>query len=452
MKVLLEKIDELLINRLGYNPVIKKVFFSKDSVNQKGAEGEETHVHKMKISPYIHAKLTRLKYLRRRARTKDMTLVNMQTVEIDRTYVNMSYYWYQARRQLRIMVEQIDALTHYKEIIIKFDNIQTESELRGLLNDMNTETKEFIEKMKPYLKYIASHILLQPESKVRNVANAREFKILMDGSIFNLEFANTRFVLASLKDIPIEVLNNIQKNQQVDIKFLLRSNKLVDIQQFEKIFSNKINLDDILNDKKDDPKTSSGKKSKDSVSVSPFALAKYEVTQQQWQQVMGYNNSENKNCMDCPVENISWYEVDDFIRILNETSDTKFRLPTNAEWDYAVRLDIREYIDKRGGPKYGDNVAWNENNAQRKTHSVGTRIPHRSGTYDLMGNVAEWCADWYDLEYLKSNKNLVDPVGPPMGTKKVVRGGTYANKDFVELYSRDPKEKQKYIGFRLVQY
>ena len=167
---------------------------------------------------------------------------------------------------------------------------------------------------------------------------------------------------------------------------------------------------------------------------------------------MGYNNSENKNCSDCPVENVSWNEVDDFIRILNETSEAKFRLPTNAEWDYAVRLDNREYINKRGGPKYGDNVAWNENNAQRKTHTVGTRIPHRSGAYDLMGNVAEWCADWYDLQYLKSNKNNVDPTGPSMGTQKIVRGGTFANKDFVELISRDPAEKQKYIGFRLVQY
>lgn len=204
--------------------------------------------------------------------------------------------------------------------------------------------------------------------------------------------------------------------------------------------------------KKDDPKTSSGKKSKDSVMVAPFSLGRFEVTQLQWQQVMGYNHSENKNCSDCPVENVSWHEIEDFIRILNETSDVKFRLPTNAEWDYAVRQDIREYIDKRGGPKYGDNVAWNENNAQRKTHSVGTRIPHRSGAYDLMGNVAEWCADWYDLEYLKSNKNLVNPSGPPTGTRKIVRGGTYANKDFVALHDLDPKEKEKYIGFRLVQY
>jgi len=204
--------------------------------------------------------------------------------------------------------------------------------------------------------------------------------------------------------------------------------------------------------KKDDPKSGASKKSKDSVSVGPFLLGKYEVTQQQWQQVMGYNNSENKNCNDCPVENVSWNEIAEFLKIINENSAVRFRLPTNAEWDYAVRFDIREYIDKRGGPRYGDNVAWNENNAQRKTHSVGTRIPHRSGAYDLMGNVAEWCADWYDPEYLRSNKYLDHPAGAPSGTTKIVRGGTFANKDFIELGHRDPKEKQKTIGFRLVQY
>jgi formylglycine-generating enzyme required for sulfatase activity len=167
---------------------------------------------------------------------------------------------------------------------------------------------------------------------------------------------------------------------------------------------------------------------------------------------MGYNNSENKNCNDCPVENVSWNEVNKFIETLNESSEVKFRLPTSAEWDYVVRMDVREYIDKRGGPRYGDNVAWNENNSERKTHSVGTRIPHRSGAYDLMGNVAEWCSDWYDAEYLKSNKNAVNPTGPATGTTKIVRGGTYANNDFIELQHRDPKEKAKNIGFRLVQY
>jgi len=199
-------------------------------------------------------------------------------------------------------------------------------------------------------------------------------------------------------------------------------------------------------------KAGSGKKSKDSLTINPFLLGKFEVTQQQWQQVMGYNNSINKNCNDCPVENVSWNEIAEFLRILNENADVKFRLPTDAEWEYTVRLDIREYIDKRGGSRYGDNVAWNDNNAQRKTHSVGTRIPHRSGTYDLMGNVAEWCSDWYDPEYLKNNKKPVNPAVPPKGAKKIVRGGTYSNKDFIDTKYISPNEKLGTVGFRLVQY
>jgi sulfatase-modifying factor enzyme 1 len=204
--------------------------------------------------------------------------------------------------------------------------------------------------------------------------------------------------------------------------------------------------------RKDYLKSGGSKKSKDSVAVNGFHLGRYEITQQQWQLVMGYNNSENKNCNDCPVENVSWNEVAEFIRRLNENGQAKFRLPTNAEWDYAVRMDIREYIDKRGGPRYGDNVAWNENNAQRKTHSVGTRIPHRSGAYDLMGNVAEWCSDWYDEGYLKSNSIPDNPKGPASGKTKIVRGGTILNKDFVKINHLDPDDKQKTVGFRLVQY
>jgi formylglycine-generating enzyme required for sulfatase activity len=192
---------------------------------------------------------------------------------------------------------------------------------------------------------------------------------------------------------------------------------------------------------------SSGKKKEDSVEVNSFLLGRYEVTQQQWQQVMGYNNSDNKNCNDCPVENVSWNEIADFLQKLNENSELRFRLPTDAEWEYAARMDVREYIDKRGGRKYGDNVAWNENNAQRKTHTVGTRIPHRSGAYDLMGNVAEWCLDGYDP---KGNKTA-DNAGAK-GTKKIVRGGNFMNANFVETEYLDPKEKRKTVGFRLVQY
>ncbi|RYZ37469.1 MAG: hypothetical protein EOP49_31690, partial [Sphingobacteriales bacterium] len=111
----------------------------------------------------------------------------------------------------------------------------------------------------------------------------------------------------------------------------------------------------------------------------------------------------------------------------------------------------REYIDKRGGFKYGDFVAWHEKNAGRKTHPVGSKIPHRSGAHDLMGNVSEWCADWFDPNYSQYNKVLTNPVGPATGTRKVVRGGSFANSDFVKSDFLNPMEKQKTVGFRLVQ-
>ncbi|RYG30801.1 MAG: hypothetical protein EOO01_36255 [Chitinophagaceae bacterium] len=192
-------------------------------------------------------------------------------------------------------------------------------------------------------------------------------------------------------------------------------------------------------------------KIKDSVTIAPFFLGKYEITQRQWQQVMGYNNSENKECQECPVETVSWNEVAEFIRILNEYSPVSFRLPTNAEWEYAVRLDTREYIDKRGGLKYGDLAAWYEKNSGRKPHPVGKKIPHNAGAYDLMGNVAEWCFDWFDPEYLKYTRDRQNPVGASAGTKKIVRGGTYANSNFIETKYVNPMDKQKTIGFRLVQ-
>jgi formylglycine-generating enzyme required for sulfatase activity len=203
---------------------------------------------------------------------------------------------------------------------------------------------------------------------------------------------------------------------------------------------------------KTDLRVPKAKKLKDSIAVRNFLFSKYEVTQKQWQHVMGYNNSDNRNCSECPVENVSWNEVAEFIKIVNLNSDVKFRLPTDAEWEYAVRLDVVDYINRRGGLKYGDNVAWHFDNSERKTHPVGSKMPHASGAFDLMGNVAEWCADWYDPEYLKHSKNLINPAGPSTGTRKIVRGGAYSNKDFVEAYHRDPKEKQKTIGFRLVQY
>jgi serine/threonine protein kinase/formylglycine-generating enzyme required for sulfatase activity len=201
-----------------------------------------------------------------------------------------------------------------------------------------------------------------------------------------------------------------------------------------------------------DSRSEKEKNESQSISLAPYQLGRYEVTQRQWQQVMGYNNSSNKNCPDCPVENVSWEEVNMFLQKLNQNGKARFRLPTDAEWSFAVQMDDRDFIDANGGMEYPNKVAWLDNNSQRKTHPVGKKIAHKAGVYDLMGNVAEWCSDWYDPSYLKNNKNLNNPTGPTSGSRKVVRGGNFSDASVVTTAGLSPAAKQKTVGFRLVRY
>ncbi|MBD0276835.1 MAG: TolC family protein [Bacteroidota bacterium] len=192
------------------------------------------------------------------------------------------------------------------------------------------------------------------------------------------------------------------------------------------------------------------------VSVNSLLFGKYEVTQQQWESIMGYNPSLNKGCSTCPVENVSWEEVMKFIRKLNVLSNKKFRLPTEAEWEYVARMGGKTEIDKAGGQEeYIKRTAWYYGNSDKKTHPVGQKQPNIAGIYDIMGNVSEWCADWYSADYYKEENNQKNPEGPPLGKEKVVRGGSYNE------YSGDhfrpslrnklkPSNKSGGIGFRLV--
>jgi serine/threonine protein kinase/formylglycine-generating enzyme required for sulfatase activity len=169
--------------------------------------------------------------------------------------------------------------------------------------------------------------------------------------------------------------------------------------------------------------------------VSPYMLGKFEVTQRQWQQVMGYNNSVNKGCPECPVENVSWEEVNKFLNMLNQNGKAKFRLPTNLEWSFAAQMDDHEFID--GIKDYQNKVAWLSSNSNRRTHPVGQKMSHKSGVYDLLGNVGEWCADWY---------------GPASGSQKVVKGGNFADVEKRATDGLSLSSKKKTVGFRLVKY
>lgn len=192
------------------------------------------------------------------------------------------------------------------------------------------------------------------------------------------------------------------------------------------------------------------------VTIKSLFFSKYEVTQHQWETIMGYNPSINKGCATCPVDNVSWEEVMKFIRKLNVMSNRKFRLPTEAEWEYVSKIGGKSEIDQAGGQEaYIKKTAWYFSNAAKKTHPVGILQPNAAGIFDLTGNVSEWCMDWYAAYYHKEEFSQLNPEGPPLGKEKVIRGGNY--KDFAGdrfrpsfRNKRSPVEKGSETGFRLV--
>jgi len=183
------------------------------------------------------------------------------------------------------------------------------------------------------------------------------------------------------------------------------------------------------------------------VNVSrPFYMATTEVTQAQWKAVMAGNPSRFHGD-DLPVERVSWSEAREFIRRLNAWEGTTlYRLPTEAEWEYACRAGT-------SGPWYGglDSIAWYESNGGGRTHPVSLKHVNAWGLYDMLGNVYEWCGDWKG-EYL--GEDLKDPRGPREGTFRVVRGGSWLVHDNrVRSYFRDfltPDELRDDVGFRVV--
>ncbi len=186
----------------------------------------------------------------------------------------------------------------------------------------------------------------------------------------------------------------------------------------------------------------------------PYYMQVTEVTQGQWQKVMASNPSMFKACGDdCPVENISWVDVQEFIRRINQKEGVnKYRLPSEAEWEFACRAGSVTK-DAPGGKEdeFGD-YAWYDANSDRKTHSVATKKPNAWGLYDMHGNVSEWCQDWYD-DYPEAV--AIDPKGPSSGQHKVLRGGSwlgstatlssnFRGEDYAVVRCND-------IGFRLVR-
>ncbi len=158
-----------------------------------------------------------------------------------------------------------------------------------------------------------------------------------------------------------------------------------------------------------------------SVTLSTFEIGRYEITQAQWQAVMGDNPSHFKDCgSNCPVENVSWNDIQTFLQKLNKMTGKTYRLPTEAEWEFAARGGNSSQGYRYSGSNNLDKVAWYWENANGKTHPVGGKIKNELGLYDMSGNVREWCADGYDENYYANS-----PSKNPRGTSRVLRGGSW---------------------------
>ncbi len=191
------------------------------------------------------------------------------------------------------------------------------------------------------------------------------------------------------------------------------------------------------------------------VTVSSFYMSKYEVTQQQWFQVMGAYPSEHANCNNCPVETVGWMEVQEFLKKLSKMTGKKYRLPTEAEWEYAAKGGANNNHTTFSGDNAFEKVGWCLENADHQTHPVGGKNPNELGLYDMCGNVAEWCDDWFSKEYY-AKCPAENPRNDDPGTNnaKVIRGGDWTGSALKNCRNSGrnlaPTDtRQNYIGFRI---
>ena len=173
-----------------------------------------------------------------------------------------------------------------------------------------------------------------------------------------------------------------------------------------------------------------------SVTVEDFFIARYECTQELWKAVMGSNPSKFEGGKNLPVESVSWDDVRVFIRKLNKITGKEYRLPTEAEWEYAARGGNRSGGYEYSGGNSIDDVAWYSKNSDDKTHPVGTKAPNELGLYDMTGNVWEWTSDYYGA-----------------GSRRVTRGGSWyygvGSCRVSYRYGYETENRYDHLGLRL---
>ena len=194
------------------------------------------------------------------------------------------------------------------------------------------------------------------------------------------------------------------------------------------------------------------------VTLSSFYICKYEVTEALWTAVMGSNPSRHKLGDNYPVEQVNWYDCQDFVEKLSELTGRHFRLPTEAEWEYAARGGKRSRGYRYSGSYALDEIGWHVGNAHYYKREVGTKKPNELGLYDMTGNVSEWCQDKLDIEYYHHSPSI-NPQGSDRSTYKdnrCFRGGSVCDEekyDELKVYTRNtgmpPEEKYGHLGLRL---
>lgn len=184
------------------------------------------------------------------------------------------------------------------------------------------------------------------------------------------------------------------------------------------------------------------------VTLPSFFIGKYEVTQEEWEAVMDGNPSSHKSAK-LPVEFVNWYDSQEFIRKLNQMTGKHFRLPTEAEWEYAARGGIRSRGYKYAGSDNLNDVAWYSVNSDLETHPVGQKKPNELGLYDMSGNVYEWCQDWYG-DY--SSSSQTNPSGQDSGSFRVYRSSCCRIVEDCRVWVRgriEPGRRLNDLGLRL---
>lgn len=190
------------------------------------------------------------------------------------------------------------------------------------------------------------------------------------------------------------------------------------------------------------------------VSVSSFYMDKYPITQLEWEAVMGTRPWFSKNCPTCPVENVNWNDATEFLARLNKVSGVHYRLPTEAEFEFAARGGNLSKGYKYAGSDNIREVAWYDSISRGQAHPVAQKKPNELGLYDMSGNVFQWTLDWFDSDYYLHSPEK-DPKGPDSESYRTCRGGSWwsddsysrvSNRDRYPVDARDDD-----VGFRIAK-